>query len=73
MGLCCPGDGRRHRLGNNVALKDLIVLTDQAEEASINHFSKVMQIYTSSKQRMVWPSGLSSVPAFHLLQFRMAC
>lgn len=50
MGLRCPGDGRRHRLGNNVALKDLIVLTDQAEEASINHFSKVMLIYTSSKQ-----------------------
>lgn len=38
-----------HRLGGNVALKDLMVLTDQAEEAGTNHFSKVILIYTSSK------------------------
>ena len=36
-----------HRLGDNVALKDHIVLTDQAEEAGINHSSKAMLIYTS--------------------------
>lgn len=54
-----------------MALKDLIVLTDQAEEAGTNHFSKVMLIHASSKRKASWPSGLSLGPAFHLLLFSL--
>lgn len=38
-----------HRQGDNMALKDLIVLTPQAEDAGTNNFSKVTLIYPSIK------------------------